>query len=85
VRLRNAFVRRSRQGPSAEASVSDQGPGVTHFMVKEPQLRDGFERGGPLHMSTSQLVHAHCHAPAGYAFLLTVEENDLAPDVAADL
>ena len=54
-------------------------------MVKEPQLRDGFERVGALHMSPNQLVHALCQAPAGCAFLLTVEENDLAPDVAADL
>lgn len=32
-----------------------------------------------------ELVQAMCNAPAGCAFLLVVEENDLAPDVAADL
>lgn len=30
-------------------------------------------------------VQQLCHSPTGCAFLLTVEENDLAPDVAADL
>lgn len=32
-----------------------------------------------------ELAQALCHSPTGCAFLLTVEENDLAPDVAADL
>jgi hypothetical protein len=31
------------------------------------------------------LAQALCHSPTGCAFLLTVEENDLAPDIAADL
>lgn len=31
------------------------------------------------------LVQAMCNSPAGCAFMLVVEENDLAPDVAADL
>lgn len=38
-----------------------------------------------MRMSTDDLVQAMCISPTGCALLLTVEENDLAPDVAADL
>ena len=36
-------------------------------------------------MNVDELAQALCHSPTGCAFLLTVEENDLTPDIAADL
>lgn len=35
--------------------------------------------------NVDEWVQQMCHSPTGCAFLLTVEENDLAPEVAADL